>query len=96
MKNTGLEEVYGINSKVIEEMGESREEISVNRRQRDLLAGISEKLNRIKSMTSGRTGDIVLVAEEIRSAVDGIGQLLGEVTDDDILNRIFSDFCIGK
>jgi tRNA modification GTPase len=37
-----------------------------------------------------------LLAVEIRSALDSLGQILGVVTPDDILGRIFSKFCIGK
>jgi tRNA modification GTPase len=37
-----------------------------------------------------------LVAAELRSALDHLGQVLGEVTPDDILGRVFSTFCIGK
>jgi tRNA modification GTPase len=37
-----------------------------------------------------------LVAAEIRSALDEIGQVVGAVYTDDILDRVFSRFCIGK
>ena len=33
---------------------------------------------------------------ELREALDAIGEILGVTTSDDILNRIFSNFCIGK
>jgi tRNA modification GTPase len=37
-----------------------------------------------------------LIAAELRLALDFLGQVLGEVSPDDILGRIFSTFCIGK
>jgi tRNA modification GTPase len=37
-----------------------------------------------------------LVALELRDALDGLGNVLGRVTPDDLLGRIFSTFCIGK
>lgn len=37
-----------------------------------------------------------LVSLEVRSALDGLGQVLGAVAADDVLDRIFSRFCIGK
>lgn len=37
-----------------------------------------------------------LIAAEIRLALDELGQVLGAVYTDDILDRIFSRFCIGK
>ncbi|HAW28103.1 MAG TPA: tRNA uridine-5-carboxymethylaminomethyl(34) synthesis GTPase MnmE, partial [Planctomycetaceae bacterium] len=37
-----------------------------------------------------------LVAIEIREALQHLGQIVGQVYTDDILDRIFSKFCIGK
>jgi tRNA modification GTPase len=36
------------------------------------------------------------LAVELRDALDAIGEIIGITTPDDILNRIFSNFCIGK
>lgn len=37
-----------------------------------------------------------LVAEELWSAHNALGEIVGSVTPDDLLGRIFSEFCIGK
>ena len=37
-----------------------------------------------------------LIAVEIRAAIDQLGQMVGAVYTDDMLDRIFSRFCIGK
>jgi tRNA modification GTPase len=37
-----------------------------------------------------------ILAAELRSALDSLGQICGDVTPDDILGRIFATFCIGK
>lgn len=37
-----------------------------------------------------------IVAVEMRDALDRLGEIVGAVTTEDILNRIFSEFCIGK
>ena len=37
-----------------------------------------------------------IVAAEIRTALDDLAQVVGAVYTEDILNRIFSRFCIGK
>lgn len=37
-----------------------------------------------------------LVAEELRTATDAIGEITGEITSDEILQSVFSKFCIGK
>ena len=37
-----------------------------------------------------------LVALEMRSALEKIGEVVGETVSEDILERVFSQFCIGK
>jgi tRNA modification GTPase len=37
-----------------------------------------------------------LIAAEIRSALDSLGQVVGTTSTDNLLDRIFSQFCIGK
>jgi tRNA modification GTPase len=37
-----------------------------------------------------------IIAEELRAAHNALGEIVGEVTPDDLLGRIFSEFCIGK
>jgi tRNA modification GTPase len=37
-----------------------------------------------------------LVAAEVRLALEEIGKVVGAVYTEDVLNRIFSRFCIGK
>jgi tRNA modification GTPase len=36
------------------------------------------------------------IALDLRGSVDALGEILGTVTRDDVLNEIFSKFCIGK
>ena len=40
--------------------------------------------------------DPELVAEELRGASSALGQITGRVGVEDILDFIFSEFCIGK
>jgi tRNA modification GTPase len=37
-----------------------------------------------------------ITAVELRAALESLGEIVGVVTTDDILQRIFEDFCIGK
>jgi tRNA modification GTPase len=37
-----------------------------------------------------------IIAEELRAGHDSLGEIVGVVTSDDLLGRIFSEFCIGK
>jgi tRNA modification GTPase len=47
-----------------------------------------------KALQEARAGE--LLAEELRLAQKDLGEITGEVSSDDLLGRIFSDFCIGK
>ncbi len=40
--------------------------------------------------------DIVICAQELKSAQDHLGTITGKVTSDDLLGKIFSTFCMGK
>lgn len=37
-----------------------------------------------------------LAASSLRAALDSLGELIGRMTPDDVLGRIFSTFCVGK
>jgi tRNA modification GTPase len=52
-------------------------------------------LSRALSIVDSELGD-ELVAAELRGALDALGQVVGAVYTDDILDRVFSRFCIGK
>lgn len=41
-------------------------------------------------------GPVEIFSIELRDAIDSIGEITGAVTTEDILNKIFDDFCIGK
>ncbi len=50
--------------------------------------------NSIESIENGMTGEFISV--DLRTAESALGEIIGKVTTDDILNNIFSKFCIGK
>jgi tRNA modification GTPase len=64
-------------------------------RCRDALARASVALGDASEAVSEGLGD-ELVAIELRQALDDLGRVVGAVVTDDILDRIFSRFCIGK
>ena len=47
-----------------------------------------------KALEDAGAGEIL--AEELRLAQQAVGQIVGQFTADDLLGRIFSEFCIGK
>ena len=46
------------------------------------------------SLTQNLSGE--LLAEDLRGAIDTIAEITGRITNDEVLGRIFSRFCIGK
>lgn len=64
-------------------------------RCRDSLHRTIQSLEQAKLATTELRGD-ELIALEIRQALQELSEILGEVYTDDILDHIFSNFCIGK
>ncbi len=44
----------------------------------------------------GNSQELELAAEDLRLAQQNLGEITGEFTPDDLLGKIFSEFCIGK
>ena len=63
-------------------------------RQKDLLQRAVDALKRFDD-DSG-TVPVDLLAEELREALDALGELTGAITRNDILERMFGEFCVGK
>lgn len=73
----------------------SSDVIVTNTRHLQSLTLTDEALNRsVEGINLGISND--LVAQDIRSALFHLGEITGEVTTDDLLENIFSKFCIGK
>ena len=66
-------------------------EAALNERQHRLLANAAAALD-----DSMLHADILLVAEELRSARVAFDSLLGRATTEDMLDTLFARFCIGK
>jgi len=45
---------------------------------------------------NGERLETELIALDMRLALDALGEVIGQLTPDDILGRIFAEFCIGK
>lgn len=69
--------------------------ILTNARHKESLDRTAEALTNARSgLTTGLSTE--LVALEIRSALMHLGSITGEITTDDLLESIFTRFCIGK
>jgi tRNA modification GTPase len=62
-------------------------------RHRDALAESLDALDRFRGASGA---ELVLLAEELRIAAHALGRITGRVGAEEILDRIFTTFCIGK
>jgi tRNA modification GTPase len=70
-------------------------EIVTTARHHDAFLRVAESLRlSLGSTQDGSTGEFI--ALDLRNALDGLGEVTGRVTTEDVLNKIFSQFCIGK
>ena len=96
VSGTGLEELkQKVGEFLRHRLGTAEVVPSTAIRCRDAIAGAAEHLSAAKSLTE-QNRDEILVASELRAALDQLGQVLGTIHTDDILGRVFSQFCIGK
>jgi len=70
-------------------------EVMINSRHQDALTRArSATVRTAEALREGRT--LELVAMDLRIAVNAVGEVVGKTTTEDLLDRIFSQFCIGK
>jgi tRNA modification GTPase len=70
-------------------------EVMINSRHQDALnRSRAATLRTLDALRSDQT--LELVALDLRIAVNAIGEIVGKTTTEDLLDMIFSQFCIGK
>jgi tRNA modification GTPase len=62
----------------------------------DCLARAETALNKASLFALEGNCALELFAEELRMAQEHLGQITGRILPDDLLGKIFSQFCIGK
>jgi tRNA modification GTPase len=93
----GVERVKSaLRAQLLPEGFEAAESVTVtNVRHRDALRRAAESLGHaLESVQHGMAGELVSI--DVRAAADALGEITGTITTDEILGRIFSEFCIGK
>ncbi|MEW7979003.1 MAG: tRNA uridine-5-carboxymethylaminomethyl(34) synthesis GTPase MnmE [gamma proteobacterium symbiont of Phacoides pectinatus] len=75
--------------------GDQEGEFIARRRHLDAIARATRHLEEGRTVFE-RSASGELLAEELRQAQHALGEITGEFSADDLLGRIFADFCIGK
>jgi tRNA modification GTPase len=77
------------------DIGEKTEVIITNERHKQQLLKSCEYLVNAKRLVEKDEGN-ELISIEIREALGSLEEIIGKTSNVDILNNIFSKFCIGK
>lgn len=95
-KGTGIEALKkALYDNTVEQFPSSEDSVVTNARHYESLQKLSSALMDIRSGLDNRiSGD--LLAPDLRRSLQYISEITGDVTNEDLLDYIFSKFCIGK
>ena len=82
-----LERLEGLAREILPDEGV----IALNRRQSGLLELAADALSR-----AAHTSDLPILAEELRQSRNGFDRFTGRAGVEDVLDALFSRFCLGK
>ena len=74
---------------------DSNQTVVTNARHYEALSKSLSAVQEVASSIEAQIGT-ELLAQYIKAALEHLGEITGEVTNDEILGNIFSRFCIGK
>ena len=97
LNGVGLEKLYNLISKMfsLEEINVDNDVIVTNLRHKNLISKSIENVKKAKN-TVQENMPIDIIAIFIKDILEDLGNITGEVVTDDIINEIFSKFCLGK
>lgn len=93
---TGIEDLKSLLLQIAGNDTHNAQDIIVsNARHFEALSQAAQALDRsLTALKSGVSAD--LVSEDLKQAIHHISEIIGDITSQDVLNNIFSKFCVGK
>jgi len=91
--------IEALKQKILETVGWNGPQegaIVARRRHLDCLERAAEHIERSEQFAANGNNSLELFAEELFLAQNHLGQITGKLLPDDLLGKIFSQFCIGK
>ena len=91
--------IDGLKQRILEIVGWSGAQegaIVARRRHLDCLDRAADHIVKSEQFAANGNSSLELFAEELRLAQDNLGLITGKLLPDDLLGKIFSQFCIGK
>lgn len=97
LNGDGLEKLYSLISKMfsLEEINVDNDVIITNLRHKNLISKAIENVKKTKD-TVEKNMPIDIIAIFVKDILEDLGNITGEIVTDDIINEIFSKFCLGK
>lgn len=94
-KNLNLDELKNLLTHFVDNLKTDENVVITNQRHYEAL---QKSLNAVKAVEEAVNARITteLLAYELRNALEYLGEISGEFTNDEVLGNIFSKFCIGK
>ena len=65
-------------------------------RQKESLRLCLDSMVHTKTYLENGSYELELAAFELVSAINSLDSFLGKITSQDVLDRVFADFCVGK
>ena len=97
LKNKGINKLLKTIEKTLKDARPYSEDILINtERQKSALQDCSSFLSLVIEKLGHKHPPLELVAADLRSSIECLDSFLGTTTTDDILDQVFSDFCVGK
>jgi len=95
LEKTNIEKLKDLIGQAFAAFEKTPEVVVLHLRQKLLLEEIGGNLLHARELFETNTADEIL-AEDVRNALTLIGQLTGQVSSDEVLEAVFSNFCVGK
>ncbi len=96
LENQNIQNLKNELSSYVEELkSEENNVVITNQRHYEALQKSLDSVNRVEEAVSSQI-TTELLAYELRNALEHLGEISGEFTNDEVLGNIFSRFCIGK
>ena len=95
VENQNIQDLKNELSSYVEHLKSESNVVITNQRHYEALQKSLDSVHSVEAAISGKIST-ELLAYELRNALEHLGEISGEFTNDEVLGNIFSKFCIGK
>ena len=96
LKNQGVDLLLEELARLVKKNAFSTDSTINNLRQKEALSKCLISLTSALGILKNKQPELELAAFEIKDSINSLSVFLGKVSPEDVLNKIFSNFCVGK